>query len=75
MPVYWINANHARLGIMARPRGHDWLLDDLRALKQSGVDVVVSALTAREADDLGLSAEADSCVEKRIALPSVPYRG
>jgi len=30
MPVYWTNANRARLGLMARPRGHDWLLDDVR---------------------------------------------
>jgi protein-tyrosine phosphatase len=72
MPVHRINANPARLGIMARPRGHDWLLDELRALKQSGVDVVVSALTATEADDLGLSAEADGCVENGLLFLPFP---
>src|SRR5690242_17844158 len=71
MPVYWINANPARIGIMVRPRGHDWLLDDLRALKQSGVDVV-SALTTTEADDLGLSAEADGCAENGLLFLPFP---
>ena len=43
--VHWIEApSHGRLGIMARPRGGDWLEDDLRRLVWSGVNVIVSLL-------------------------------
>jgi protein-tyrosine phosphatase len=34
---------------------------DLRMLRQAGVDVIVSALTASEVEDLGLSEEAQGC--------------
>src|SRR6186997_889161 len=45
MGLYWINRERFRLGIMSRPSGYDWLSDDLRILRQAGVDVIVSALT------------------------------
>ena len=53
MSLYWIDREGVRLGIMPRPRGNDWLSDDLRLLRQAGVDVIVSALTALEAEELG----------------------
>jgi hypothetical protein len=36
------------------PRGHDWLPDDINLLQRAGIDVVVSALTAAENEELGL---------------------
>jgi hypothetical protein len=34
--VYWITADTAgRLGTMARPRGGEWLADDLAALRRA----------------------------------------
>jgi len=72
MSVHWIDADQVRLGIMARPRGYDWLPDDLRALKQSGVDVVVSALTTEEAEELGLFAEAEACAENGLLFVPFP---
>jgi protein-tyrosine phosphatase len=72
MSVHWIDVDQARLGIMARPRGNDWLLDDLRVLKQSGVDVIVSALTAAETEELGLSAEAEGCANNGLLFLSFP---
>src|SRR5437016_1899679 len=57
MSLYWINREGVRLRIMPRPRGNDWLPDDLRVLRQAGVDVIVSALTAPVAEELGLVAE------------------
>lgn len=44
----------ARLSIVARPRGGDWLDDELAALRTAGVDVLVCLLTAAERDELGL---------------------
>jgi len=45
--VFWIDRLAKRLlGIMPRPRGGDWLDDELQALGKAGVNVVVSLLTA-----------------------------
>lgn len=48
-----------RLAIVPRPRGGDWLEDEVHAWKEMGFDVVVSLLTRDELDELGLAAEAD----------------
>ena len=48
-----------KLAIVPRPRGGDWLADEARAWKDEGFDVIVSLLTKDEADDLGLSDEAN----------------
>lgn len=47
-----------QLSIVPRPRGHDWLEDDLRAFRESGLNVIVSLLTPGEAKELGLDQEA-----------------
>jgi protein-tyrosine phosphatase len=62
----WIKLNDIRIAIVPRPRGRDWLLDDLRRLKQHGIDTLVSLLTAEEASELGLSDEAHYCTEADI---------
>lgn len=46
-----------RLAISARPRGGDWLEEELRAWKRAGVDIVVSLLEPQEAVDLELEQE------------------
>jgi protein-tyrosine phosphatase len=72
MSFHWINREGVRLGIMPRPRGNDWLSDDLRILRQAGVDVIVSALTALEAEELGLAAEAQECAQNGLLFISFP---
>jgi len=47
-----------QLAIVPRPRGGDWLEDELHALKSEGFDVVVSLLTGEESEELGLICEA-----------------
>lgn len=55
-PVHWVETGaRGRLGIMARPRGGDWLEDELKGLARGGVRVLVSMLTDDEATELGLS--------------------
>lgn len=46
-----------QVSITPRPRPDEWLDLDLRLLRESGVDDLVSALTGPEADELGLGAE------------------
>ena len=72
MSLYWINLEDIRLGIMPRPRGNDWLPDDLLVLKQAGVDIIVSALTTSEAEELGLLAEAEECARNGLDSISFP---
>ncbi|MFT3709199.1 MAG: protein-tyrosine phosphatase family protein [Archangium sp.] len=53
--MYWVETgSSARLGIMARPRGGEWLDNELRGLAQGGVQVLASMLTDEESDELGL---------------------
>lgn len=46
----------------SRPRGGDWLNDELQSWRQSGIDTVVSLLTKPEEQDLDLAEE------RRLAL-------
>jgi protein-tyrosine phosphatase len=58
--VYWIKGPWpGRLAILARPRGADWLEDEVEAWKEIGVDTVVSLLTQSEAVELSLTKESD----------------
>ena len=47
-----------KLAIVPRPRGGDWLSDELHAMKQEGFDIIVSLLTREELEELGLMQEA-----------------
>jgi protein-tyrosine phosphatase len=61
-----------RLSIIARPRGGDWLGDEVTALHQAGVDVVVSLLTWLEVAELELAEEADWCARHGVEYLSLP---
>ncbi len=50
-----------KVSIMARPRGGDWLLDEAKAIRAAGVDVLVSFLTPQEVMELDLKEEAECC--------------
>jgi hypothetical protein len=45
------------LAIIPRPRGGDWLEDEVRSLRQDGFQIVVSMLTREEAEELDLTQE------------------
>ena len=72
--VYWIHAfaNSARIGIMARPRGNDWLEDEITNLKSNGVDTLVSLLERREIIELDLIDEEKRCAENGITYVNFP---
>ncbi len=60
--VYWVTAEApGRLGILARPRAGDWLEDEMKALREAAVDVLVSLLTGEEEAELQLQAECGFC--------------
>jgi hypothetical protein len=73
--IYWIDhPTSGRLGIMARPRGHDWLEDEIRFLASNGIDVLVSLLTEAEMLELGLVDEGLHCTQQQITYVSFPIR-
>ena len=57
---------------MPRPRGGDWLEDEISALKQLEVDAVVSLLESHEIADLDIFDEARLCREQKIDFLSFP---
>jgi len=57
---------------MPRPRGGDWLEDEISALKQFEVDAVVSLLELHEVDELDIADEARLCRERNIEFLSFP---
>ncbi|MEW1798182.1 protein-tyrosine phosphatase family protein [Streptomyces niveus] len=61
-----------RLSTMAKPRGGDWLDDEMRGLREAGTDVLVCALTGPERDELGLSDEERAATAAGLRFVSVP---
>lgn len=74
LPVLYPIANPApgRLVIAARPRGGDWLADELAGLRLAGFNVLVCLLTSGEMAELGLSDEAALVQEQGIEFVSLP---
>jgi protein-tyrosine phosphatase len=60
------------LAITPRPRGGDWLDDDIAALAAQGVGVVVSMLRADEQIELGLENEAATCLAQGVEFVALP---
>ena len=71
---YWITS---QLAIVPRPQGGDWLDDEMSALKEAGMDVIVSMLQKDEARKAGLEREASAAQEKGLQFINfpVPDRG
>jgi len=55
-----------RISIVARPRGNEWLCDEVSAFSREGIDTLVSMLTDEEAVELGLEQEAAECIASGI---------
>lgn len=71
--VYWVPGPwRGRLGIVARPRGGDWLQDEVRSWQDAGLDVVASLLTAEEASELGLQQEESLARQEGVELRNFP---
>src|SRR5438270_3439072 len=78
IPIYWIDGPWpGRLAIVPRPRGGDWLEDEITSWRKEGVNVIISTLTSEEIVDLELSKEGGIIQAKGmefLAYP-IPDRG
>jgi protein-tyrosine phosphatase len=71
--LYVIETGEAgRLATMARPRGGGWLDDEMAGLRESGVDVLVSALTPDEYRELDLVGEPAAAAEAGLEFLQFP---
>jgi protein-tyrosine phosphatase len=68
---YWINDH---LAIVPRPRGGDWLEDEMVALREAGIDLVVSMLEETEAAELGLEQEKAAADRAGLGFINFPIR-
>jgi protein-tyrosine phosphatase len=60
--LYWIaDLKTGRLAVMPRPRGGDWLEDEVRAWRAAGIDLIVSLLEDEEVRELDLVGEPELC--------------
>ena len=60
------------LSTMARPRGDDWLDDEMAALREAGVDVLVSLQTLTERTEVGLADEPAAAERAGIRFHAFP---
>lgn len=73
MALYWVRTPEpGRLAVAARPRGGDWLDDELLSFTNAGVDILVSLLTGVEAEELGLTAEPEACESAKLTFLNFP---
>src|ERR1700674_695670 len=71
--LYWTDGPWpGRLALASRPRGEDWLEDEIASWRREGVDIVFSLLTSEEENDLGLSDEAELGSARRMRFVSLP---
>jgi len=70
--VLWIGeAFPSRLAIVLRPRGGDGLMADLEEVRAAGIDVLVSLLTAQDAEELGLVEEGR--IAQQLGMQFISY--
>jgi protein-tyrosine phosphatase len=70
--VFWIEGDpKSALAIVLRPRGNDWLKDELLRMQQNGIGTLISMLEEDEADSLGLAEE--SRIAEQIGLSFLSY--
>ena len=71
--LFWIPTPlSGRLAIAPRPRGGDWLDDEMRAWHDAEIDLVVSLLTPEEEEEFELEREAAAGAAHEVRLLSFP---
>lgn len=69
--IYWIEGPwKGKLAIVPRPRGGDWLEDEISDWRKAGIDVVVSFLTPDEVGEFDLEDEGVLCEARGIRFIS-----
>jgi len=67
--IFWIA--DTGLAIVLRPRGDDWLENDLKRIRMAGIETIVSTVETWEARALGLANEGD--IAQRLGMHFISY--
>jgi protein-tyrosine phosphatase len=71
--LYWIDGPWpGKLALAARPRGGDWLADEIASWRRAGIDTILSLLTPEEEQDLDLQNEATETRTQGLEFVSLP---
>lgn len=71
--LHWIKSRlPGKLAVSARPRGGDWLEDEVEGWRKAGIDAVVSLLTSQESKEMHLQEEASLSRAHGIRFLSLP---
>lgn len=71
--IFWIDGNPpTSLAVVLRPRGGDWLEEELARFKRGGIHTIVSLLEEEEADWLGLAQEGPLAAQLGMEFLSFP---
>jgi protein-tyrosine phosphatase len=71
--LYWVEGPWpGKLALAARPRGGDWLEDEIASWRGAGIYAVLSLLTPDEERDLDLKAEGGEAEAQSIEFMSFP---
>lgn len=71
--LYWLNGPwKGKVALAARPRGGDWLKEDVADWKRAGIEAVLSLLTPEEQKELELQDEANEVREQGLKFSSFP---
>lgn len=70
---FWIDtASPLKLAIASRPQGGEWLRNDVRLLRDEGIDLLVSLLSWEESRELDLDEEKAACSSVGITFVNFP---
>ena len=71
--LYWIDGPWpGQLAIASRPRGGEWLADEMSAWRRAGISHIVSLLTSEEERDLNLKNEVREAESQGMTFTSFP---
>lgn len=71
--LHWVDGPWpGKLAMASRPRGGDWLGDEMAAWRKAGIDKVLSLLTPEEEQDLKLKHEAREAKARGMKFSSLP---
>jgi protein-tyrosine phosphatase len=71
--LFWVPTPHpGRLAVAPRPRGGDWLGDEVRGWREAGIDTVLSLLTPDEVREFDLGEEAAACTAHGVQYLTLP---
>jgi protein-tyrosine phosphatase len=71
--LHWVDGPWpGKLALASRPRGGDWLEEEMAGWRRAGIDTVLSLLTSDEEQDLDLKLEAREAKARGMKFVSLP---